>query len=80
MYEGVEYNNFKAIFILTMLSLTCYKFDLVRIGIMEANLELHKQGNEEEYVLLDLDSVSKEIDILPSTPYVLSVSRTVFPA
>ena len=34
--------------------------------------------NEEEYVMLDLDSVSGLLDIQPNTPYVLSVSDFFF--
>ncbi|XP_071730148.1 uncharacterized protein [Rutidosis leptorrhynchoides] len=30
------------------------------------------EGEEDEYVVLDLDSVSAQVDILPNTPYVLS--------
>ena len=35
---------------------------------------LDSSNMEEEFVLLDLDSVSGQIDILPKAPYLLSVS------
>lgn len=34
--------------------------------------------DEEEYVLLDLDAVSEQVDIQPNAPYVLSVRLTIF--
>lgn len=33
------------------------------------------EGEEDEYVVLDLDSVSAQVHIPPNAPYVLSVRR-----
>lgn len=41
---------------------------------MEANSANQVNESEEEYVLLDLDSVYGQLDIPPNAPYVLSVS------
>lgn len=40
---------------------------------MEQNSQQHDHELEEEYVLMDLDSVSDQISIPPNAPYVLSV-------
>lgn len=40
---------------------------------MEANSANQVKEDEDEYVLLDLDSVSGQLDIPPNAPYVLSV-------
>ncbi|XP_030492680.2 uncharacterized protein LOC115708805 isoform X1 [Cannabis sativa] len=46
---------------------------------MEGNSVNHENDNEEEYVLLDLDSVSGQLDIPPDAPYVLSGLDTMNP-
>ncbi|PON56109.1 TFIIIC transcription factor [Parasponia andersonii] len=46
---------------------------------MEANSVTHEDDNEEEYVLLDLDSVSGQLDIPPNAPYALSGLDTLNP-
>lgn len=40
---------------------------------MEENSVKPDHEDEEEYVLLDLDAVSGQLDIPPNAPYVLSV-------
>lgn len=35
------------------------------------------EKDEEEYVLLDLNAVSEQVDIQPNAPYVLSVSLRI---
>ncbi|XP_030548643.2 uncharacterized protein LOC125312443 isoform X4 [Rhodamnia argentea] len=46
---------------------------------MESNVMRDAVEIEEEYVLLDLDSVSEQFDILPNAPYVLSGLDTLSP-
>ncbi|XP_062117492.1 uncharacterized protein LOC133831270 [Humulus lupulus] len=46
---------------------------------MEGNSVNHENDIEEEYVLLDLDSVSGQLDIPPNAPYVLSGLDTLNP-
>lgn len=36
------------------------------------------EKDEEEYVLLDLNAVSEQVDIQPNAPYVLSVCLRVY--
>ncbi|KAL4580297.1 hypothetical protein LXL04_016485 [Taraxacum kok-saghyz] len=44
-----------------------------------ATSNAHVEGEEEEYVLLDLDSVSGQLHIPPNAPYVLSGLDTLNP-
>ncbi|GKV15914.1 hypothetical protein SLEP1_g26647 [Rubroshorea leprosula] len=47
---------------------------------MDENLKVDvHQGDDEEYVLLDLDAVSEQVDIPPNAPYVLSGLDTLNP-
>ncbi|KAF3442130.1 hypothetical protein FNV43_RR16046 [Rhamnella rubrinervis] len=46
---------------------------------MEAHSAHHDPQDEEEYVLLDLDAVSGQLDIPPNAPYVLSGLDTLNP-
>lgn len=41
---------------------------------MEASVTPHDHNDQEEYLLLDLDSVSGQLDIPPNAKYVLTVS------
>nr|GMD90171.1 general transcription factor 3C polypeptide 6-like isoform X1 [Ipomoea batatas] len=50
------------------------------LGYMEQNFQRHDDElKEEEYVLMDLDSVSDQISIPPNAPYVLSGLDTLNP-
>ncbi|XP_042953592.1 uncharacterized protein LOC122290110 isoform X3 [Carya illinoinensis] len=42
---------------------------------MEVSSVQHHQGDEEEFVLLDLNSVSGQLDIPSNAPYVLSIGE-----
>ncbi|XP_040990066.1 general transcription factor 3C polypeptide 6 isoform X2 [Juglans microcarpa x Juglans regia] len=46
---------------------------------MEVSSVQHHQGDEEEFVLLDLNSVSGQLDIPSNAPYVLSGLDTLNP-
>ncbi|XP_028807523.1 general transcription factor 3C polypeptide 6-like isoform X2 [Neltuma alba] len=46
---------------------------------MDTNVSSHDHQDQEEYVLLDLDSVSGSLDIPPNAKYVLTGLNTLNP-